>query len=72
MRKVIVQKWDLKEGQRRADKVDVCEAVFHAWGTDYDEFEAGPGNYCAAIVEHADGQVETVPAGLIKFISGEI
>lgn len=44
------------------------EAVFHAWGCNYEEFENGPGNYSTAIVERADGSVENVPTHMIKFI----
>lgn len=44
-------------------------ARFHAFGTDYQEFENGPGNYPVAIIEWPDGQVETVCASSIKFVS---
>ena len=43
-------------------------ARFHCFGVDYEEFETGPGNYSAAVVEWPDGTVELVPAGLIKFL----
>ena len=43
-------------------------ARFHQWGVDYDEFEAGPGNYTVAIVEYGTGEVGSVRAELIKFI----
>jgi len=70
MKKVIVQKWDnrLESDKRVYFKSDLGMALFHAWGIGYQEFESGPGNYSVAIVEHADGQIETVPADLIRFI----
>ena len=45
------------------------EAVFHQFGSTYEEFENGAGNQTTAIVEWPDGQVEEVPAGHIKFLS---
>jgi len=30
---------------------------FHQWGSNYEEFENGPGNYSVAIVELPDGTV---------------
>lgn len=44
---------------------------FHCWGTDYDEFESGPGNYTVAIVEYENGEVGSVRAELIKFMEPE-
>jgi len=71
MRKVTVLKWDNSldgaTGKRTYFKTPVGTAFFHKWGVGYEEFESGPGNYSAAIVEHEDGQIETVPADLIKF-----
>ena len=45
------------------------EAVFHQFGSTYEEFENGAGNQTTAIVEWPDGQVEEVPAGRIKFLT---
>lgn len=48
-------------------------ATFHGFGVDHCEFEAGPGNFSAAIIEHEDGQLEAVHVNLIKFIKpGEV
>ena len=47
-----------------------CEAgtgKFHQWGMDYEEFEAGPGNYSIAIIEMPDGTVENWPSNMIRF-----
>lgn len=47
---------------------DKAEAYFHGFGTNFEEFESGPGNYSSAIVEYDDGTVENVPAGFIRFL----
>lgn len=41
--------------------------VFHQWGSDYEEFESGAGNYSVAIVELPDGKVVTPNANDIQF-----
>ena len=43
--------------------------LFHGWGSAYEEFDAGPGNFTIAIVELDDGQIETFIPELIKFTS---
>jgi len=43
------------------------EGVFHQWGCDYEEFDSGPGNYTVAIVELADGKIETFHPNNITF-----
>jgi hypothetical protein len=45
------------------------QAQFHGFGSEYEEFENGTGNYTIAIVEWPDGTVETVTLGRIKFVS---
>jgi len=62
MRKVWVYKY-IKGG-----KVGDGEALFHTWGTKYEEFETGPGNYSTAIIERSDGTVENVEVELIRFL----
>lgn len=47
---------------------EVGEAWFHGFGTDYEEFENGPGNFSTAIVEWPDGKVEMVRADAIRFM----
>ena len=42
--------------------------LFHCFSTDYDEFNDGPAMKPVAIIERDDGSVETVNAGLIRFI----
>ena len=68
MRKVQVFNYKRAEGEQHFDKVNDGEAFFHQWGVDYEEFEAGPGNYSTAIIEREDGTVENVPVEMIQFI----
>jgi len=42
-------------------------ALFHCWGSEFEEFEAGPANRTTAIVEFSDGSVEAVLPHEIKF-----
>lgn len=42
--------------------------MFHCWGSAFEEFEAGPGNYTVAIVEMPDGKIETIVAHRITFV----
>ena len=71
MRDVIVYEWEINNetARRTGKKIELGEAAFHQFGTNYEEFEKGPGNYSVAIVEHRDGTVECVDPELIKFIS---
>ncbi len=50
---------------------DRCEAKFHGWGVQYDEFESGPGNFTVAIVEMEDGSVGTCTPQCIRFLDSE-
>lgn len=43
-------------------------AVFHGFFSDYEEFQEGPGNYPAALIEWEDGRVESVVARSIRFL----
>lgn len=65
MRKVMVSRRDRKDNY---ELKEVGKAVFHQFGMDYEEFEAGPGNFSVAIVEWPDGKVEFVRADWIRFI----
>lgn len=47
---------------------EVGLATFHAFGLDYEEFEAGAGNFSTAIVEWEDGSVENIPVNHVRFI----
>ncbi|MEV9060044.1 hypothetical protein AB0118_07380 [Klebsiella quasipneumoniae] len=69
MRKVECKRitYEYHEGKRN-EVVTTREGLFHQWGTDYEEFETGPGNMTVAVVEFPDGTVETFLPYLIKFI----
>lgn len=41
---------------------------FQQYGSDYEEFESGPGNFTTAIVEMPDGTVVNVAVDLIQFM----
>lgn len=68
MKTVMIYKWERLGDDTFHSKVEQGEAKFHEWGVDYEEFEEGPGNFSAAIIELNDGSVELVHASLIKFI----
>jgi len=43
-------------------------AKFHQFGSAYEEFESGPGNYSVAIVEMPDGTVQALALSDIRFL----
>ncbi|WP_200877274.1 hypothetical protein [Pseudomonas chlororaphis] len=57
---------------RRIGIEDAAEGKFHGWGVGYEEFENGPGNYSVAIVEMADGTVQTLMPWLIRFLDSDV
>lgn len=59
-----------KISERIEDQREEREVVgyFHGWGTNYDEFEAGPGNFTVAIIELADGSVVPAYLGTVVFL----
>lgn len=56
------------EGNKKTGFKDLREARFHQWGGEYEEFESGPGNYTVALVEFADGTIETVLPDCVRFL----
>jgi len=58
-------------GRRLEGLDDDREGRFHGWGSGYEEFESGPGNYTVAIVEFPDGKVDTVMPYLIRFLDSD-
>lgn len=40
---------------------------FHMWGSNYEEFDNGPGNFTTAIIELDDGRVVICPAETVRF-----
>lgn len=45
---------------------------FHQWGSDYEEFETGPGNFTTAIIELPDGKVVIARASDIQFLTKDL
>ncbi len=43
--------------------------IFQCWGSAYEEFESGPGNFTVAIVERLDGTVHELVPSCIKFVN---
>jgi len=68
MRKVMVSEYKWSAEAKRNLVKDKCEAIFHQFGVDYEEFEGGPGSYSTAIVELSDGTVHNVHVSLIRFL----
>ncbi|QHF03298.1 hypothetical protein N015_13135 [Pseudomonas asturiensis] len=58
-------------GRRLEGLDDDREGKFHGWGSGYEEFESGPGNYTVAIVEFPDGKIDTVMPYLIRFLDSD-
>ena len=74
MRKVSIFKHERKEGETKYSLVPDGNGIFHCWGSNYEEFENGAGNFSSAIVERPNGWVINIPVEQIKFhkpIEGE-
>ena len=68
MRKVMVSSYENIPGTKQYDMIEKGEAVFHQFGTDFEEFESGPGLFPVAIVEFPDGHIETPRAEWVRFL----
>ena len=69
-RKVLIYKW--KPRALSTDKPEMIragEAKFLQFGIDYEELSCGAGSYTAAIIEHPNGRVESLPLCLIRFVN---
>jgi len=66
MRRVNILQWKRLEGGA-LEKTPSEVGHFHAWGTDFEEFESGPAQFTVAIVEEKDGSVVMVAADMIQF-----
>jgi len=68
-RKVKVLKRTYPHGYNQPAVVEeIGHGEFHCWGSGYEEFEAGPGNYTIAIVEMPDGSIVTPWPADVVFI----
>ena len=66
MRKVDLFK-PVRKNNNYLGKKKIGEGKFHQWGTDFEEFDTGPGNYTVAIIELSDGNIETFTPDMIRF-----
>lgn len=69
-RPVMVFKWIQERddlGCMKNKKVLRANGDFHQFGSEIEEYDNGAVNFCVAIVEFADGSVDTVHASLIQF-----
>lgn len=70
-----------KRNDEPVERLRPCEAItyekgnaekvqgrFHGWGSNYEEFETGPGNFTTAIIELDDGRVVGCPAETVRFL----
>lgn len=48
--------------------IESYEGWFHGFSQNYEEFDNGPGNFAAGIVERNNGKVETECAWFIQFL----
>ncbi len=68
MRKCRGKYTDYDEQERKFVNREFEDGIFHQWGTDYEEFESGPGNFTVGIVELPDGKVIMPIARFIQFV----
>ena len=67
MRPIRYTKREWNSARRLFDYCEPVDAVFHAFGSAYEECETGFGNYSTAIIELQDGTVLEVLPTDIKF-----
>ncbi|QFY42951.1 hypothetical protein F6R98_10280 [Candidatus Methylospira mobilis] len=65
IRKVMVSVYECENG--RNVLTGQYEAIFHQFGTNYEEFEGGAGNFTTAIIERQDGTIGNIPVEHIRF-----
>ena len=71
MRPVMTMQAVRDDRGRRTGLEEAAEGKFHGWGVEYEEFESGPGNYSVAIVEMADGTIQTLMPWAIRFLDSD-
>ena len=67
LRKVAIYDYEKVVGETYYGKKLVGHGLFHQFGVDYEEFDAGAGNFSTAIVEMPSGEIKNVPVELIVF-----
>ena len=71
MRQVLVSKRAQKKVQGANPSwfmEEIGEAVFHQFGTEYEELLNGVGQFTSGIVEWPDGRIEAFPLWCLRFI----
>lgn len=70
LRPVMVKGYDRTPGSpTHGQIVELYPAAFHGWGCHYDDCgDDGVAPYSTAIVEKADGTVDSVVAHMIRFL----
>ena len=64
MRKVIIKFYE----DISKTWINCVPGEFHCWGSAYEEFHAGPGNYTIAIIELPGGRIVTTLPENVKFV----
>jgi len=67
MRKCTAKTYQKRAIDGKWETIEVL-GVFHQFATQYDEYEAGPGNKTVAIVEDIEGQVWECSVETVKFL----
>lgn len=69
MRKVQAYKYEKPVSPSSTwNKIEDGIGIFIQYGVNYEEFDAGPGNFTTAIIEMPDGTVKNVPVENIQFL----
>ena len=82
MRKVMIKAWvpceqvripyttvlSTKPGTGCWEEGYSIEGKFHEWGSKFEEFDTGPGNYTVGIIELQSGQIVETEPSAIKFV----
>ena len=55
---------------KKGEKTFIGVGLFHEWGSNFEEFETGAGNYSVGIVELENGEIKLVDPVLIQFVKG--
>lgn len=67
LRSVMVTERRVRVVEKGFEVVEVGQALFHAWGSELEEFENGGVQVTVAIVEFPDGSIKAVLPDRIRF-----
>ncbi len=68
MKKVRYFEWNYNKETKKRTRDFVGEAIFHAFGCSFHEFESGAGNFSTALIELEDGSILNIAVEYIQFI----